>query len=108
MTTAEKIALVKSLIDDDGEELTDSVVGHYLDLAEQKILDRLYPFGMNEYHTLPIRYDRLHCELCVRMYLRRGGEGEDSHEENGVNRTYKSVDDEDILSRLTPFVAVMG
>ena len=108
MTTAEKIELVKGLIDDDGEELTDSVVGHYLDLAEQKILDRLYPFGMSENHTLPIRYDRLHCELCVRMYLRRGGEGEDSHEENGVNRTWASVDDEDILSRLTPFVGVMG
>ena len=27
-----------------------------------------------------------------------------NHEENGVNRQYASVDDEDILRRLTPFV----
>ena len=107
MTTSEKVSLVQSLLDDD-EEATDAVVENYLALAKQKILDRLYPFGNTlETTDIPARYDRLHCELSVRLYLRRGGEGEESHEENGVNRTWASVDDEDILSRLTPFAVVM-
>ena len=46
-------------------------------------------------------------ELTVRMVARRGGEGEISHSENGVSRTYGSVDDEDILRTLTPYVGVV-
>lgn len=107
MTTEEKIAKVQSLIDDDAEEATDTVVRQYLDLAEQKMLDRIYPFGETLSSRLPRRYERLQCELAVRYFLRRGAEGEETHEENGVNRAYGSVDDEDILSRLTPFAAVM-
>ena len=41
------------------------------------------------------------------MIARRGGEGEISHSENGISRTYGSVDDEDILGRLTPYVGVI-
>lgn len=106
MTTADKISRIVTLLDND-EGATNSVVETYLYLAEQKILDRLYPFGIPSNVTgVPARYDRLHIELAVRLFLRRGGEGESAHEENGINRTYGSVDDEDILSRLTPFAKV--
>ena len=54
----------------------------------------------------PNQFDIMQCELVVRMLARRGGEGEISHTENGVTRAYMSVDDEDILQRLTPFVGV--
>ena len=81
MTQAEKIAMVKTLVENDADA-TDTVVPVYLTLAMNKMLERLF--------------------------LRRGSEGENNHEENGVNRTYSSVDDEDILSRLTPFAKVGG
>lgn len=108
MTLGEKILTVKTLVDND-PEATNDVVRVYLLMAEQKILDRLYPFHCEQYaEGVPDQYAMLHCELAARLFFRRGGEGETSHEElNGVNRIYGSVDDEDILSRLTPYAVVM-
>lgn len=107
MTLAEKIETVTVLVDND-PEATPEVVRVYLNQAAQKILDRLYPLRMDLYSRgVPEEYGYLHCQLAARQFLRRGGEGESSHEENGVNRVYGSVDDEDILSRLTPFAVVM-
>lgn len=108
MTLAEKIAMVKVLCEND-TAATDSVVTSYLSLACSKMLERLYPYDTSKAESdLPTRYGMLQCELASRLFLRRGGEGETSHEENGVNRTYGDVADEDILSRLTPYAKVGG
>ena len=109
MTEAEKIILVRSQINEDASVSSDETIAVYLLLACNKMLERLYPYDTTkEASDIPSRYDVLQCELAARLYLRRGGEGEISHEENGVNRTYASVEDEDILSRLTPFAKVGG
>lgn len=105
MTRDEKINLVKILIEDD-ETPEDEVVGAYLNLAENAMLKRLYPFDTTQ-RTLPTQYDMDQCELAVRMFSRRGAEGETSHNENSIDRTYDSVNDEDILSRLVPFAKVI-
>ena len=108
MTDAEKIAMVQTLVEDDAGA-TDEVVTVYLTVAGNKMLERLYPYDSEkEGSDIPSRYDTLQCELAARLFLRRGAEGETSHEENGVNRAYGTVDDEDILCRLTPFVKVGG
>ena len=108
MTEAEKIAMVKVLVENDSEA-TDATITVYLSLAVRKMLERLYPFDTDkEASDLPERYDTLQCELAARLFLRRGSEGETNHEENGVNRNYATVDDDDILCRLTPFVKVGG
>ena len=104
MPEAEKIALIQSLIDD--VAVTEGQISAYLSLAQRRILQALYPFG-NGTETLPPAYDLMQCELAVRYIARRGGEGEVSHSENGVSRTYGSVDDSDILGRITPFVGVI-
>ena len=108
MTDAEKITMVKALVDNDATA-TDDLIKVYLRLASNKMLERLYPFDADkEESDLPERYETIQCELAARLFLRRGGEGETNHEENGVNRTYATVDDEDLLSRLTPFAKVGG
>ena len=108
MTNAEKIAMVKTLVENDSEA-TDAVVTVYLTLASNTMIERLYPYDDSKTASdVPERYDTIQCELAARYFLRRGGQGEISHEENGVNRTYGSVDDEDILKRLTPFAKVGG
>lgn len=107
MTTAEKIETVRVLVNND-KKATPETVRVYLLSAQQKILDRLYAVTPEDRtETVPEEYGYLHCELAARLFLRRGGEGETSHEENGVNRVYGSVDDEDILSRLTPYARVI-
>ena len=108
MTKAEKIAMVITLVENDAEA-TNEVVSVYLTLACNTMLERLYPYDDSKTATdIPERYDTIQCELAARYFLRRGGQGEINHEENGVNRTYGSVDDEDILKRLTPFAKVGG
>ena len=108
MTNEQKIAMTKTLIGED-DTATDAVVAVYLRIASGKMLERLYPFDTERTESdLPYRYETLQCELGARLFLRRGSEGENSHEENGVNRAYSTVDDEDILSRLTPYVKVGG
>jgi len=108
MSDAQKKAMVKTLVQND-TAATDEVVAVYLALACRKMLERLYPFDTEKGESdIPFRYDVLQCELAARLFLRRGSEGENNHEENGVNRAYETVDDDDILSRLTPFVKVGG
>jgi hypothetical protein len=108
MTDNEKIAMVKALIGDD-PTATNELIAVYLHLASNKMLERLYPYDSEKGESdIPERYDTIQCELASRLFLRRGSEGETTHEENGVNRSYGSVDDSDILQRLTPFAKVGG
>lgn len=108
MTSAEKIAMVKNLVENDSAA-TDEIVTVYLNLAYGTMLEQLYPLHPEKTEEdIPARYDTIQCELAARYFLRRGAQGETNHEENGVNRTYGSVNDEDILQRLTPFAKVGG
>lgn len=99
MTTSEKVATTKALANDD--TLTDDLVTVYLNKAESAIRNRMYPFSMPaENFTVPSKYEMLQCELACRYISRRGGEGELVHNENGINRTYGSVNDSDLLSEV--------
>lgn len=107
MTQQEKIAMVKQIVKDD-PEATDGLIEVYLQFAAEKILERLFPFDTTKGESdIPVRYHTLQCELTNRLWARKGGEGEISHEENGINRSWSSVDDEDILSRISPYVKVV-
>lgn len=107
MTDAEKLALVKALINDNN--IADTTVTAYLALSKDRLRERIYPFvdftettsGGGEKYPLPTKYDRTQCELAARMLDRRGIEGETVHVENGVHRHYASCDDADILGRVT-------
>ena len=106
MTTADKITMAKALIGDTAA--TDELVSVYLADAEAAILRRRYPFGMPTGAEVDPIYDMLQVKLAVRYFLRRGGEGEIKHSENGIDRTYGSVNDEDLLMCITPFAKVIG
>ena len=105
MTTAEKITMAQTLIGD--EAATDSLVSVYLLDAKSAILRRRYPFGAPENAEVEPRYEMLQVKLATRYFLRRGGEGEIRHSENGIDRTYGSVNDEDLLMEITPFAKVI-
>lgn len=103
MTEMEKQTLCRELIPD--ADVSDAQIEAYLALAKQRILERLYPFGGGK-SEMPARYEYTQCELAVRMIARRGGEGQVSHSENGISRTWGSEDDADILARVAPYVGV--
>lgn len=99
MTTSEKVATTKALANDD--TLTDDLVTVYLNKAESAIRNRMYPFAKEgDSFTVPPKYEMLQCELASRYIARRGAEGEETHNENGINRTYGSINDSDLLAEV--------
>lgn len=105
MTDAEKIAIVKTLVENDAAA-TDALVTVYLADAESAILRRRYPFAVPASYDLSA-YEMLQCKLAARYFLRRGAEGEKTHNENGVNRSYGSVNDEDLLCEVIQVAKVV-
>lgn len=105
MENADMIRTVQQLCGFD-DEATGSVVALYLFDAKFEIMRRLYPFGYENDQEIPERYQYLQCKLASRYFLRRGAEGEIAHSENGINRTYASVNDEDLLSEIVPYAKV--
>lgn len=107
MTDEEKITTVQTLIGED-DAATDALVSVYLSEAKDDILQVLFRAygGIPEGAVMPSTYDFLQCKLAVRKFLKRGGEGELAHAENGIQRSWGSVDDEDLLCRVIPYARV--
>lgn len=105
MTDNQILTTTQLLIGETNDLPESEDVKPYIQLATAKIRNRLYPFGNGD-QNIPERYHMTVCELAARMYLRKGSEGEVSHNENGVNRSYANVDDADILSRIIPNAGV--
>lgn len=104
MTEAQKVQMAEQLITD--VAVTTAMIQTYLALAADRIMSRVWPFG-GAPPDMPAQYDLTQVQLAVRMIARRGGEGETAHSENGVSRTYGSVDDEDLLRAIVPFAGVV-
>lgn len=103
MTVQEKVAHVQALVNNDSTATTPLVTA-LLNKAADAIRQRMYPFhlpldkdGQEVTFTVPEKYEMLQCDLAVRYFSRMGGEGETSHSENGISRSYDSVNDEDLL-----------
>ena len=104
MTQAEKISLINKLA---GETISSTVSEAFLTKAEYAIRNRMYPFklpldstGSTITFVVPDKYEVLQCELALRYYDRMGAEGERLHIENGIDRHYDSVNDEDLLAEV--------
>lgn len=111
MATLDKLSTLKVLLSDDSVVLPDDdALNVYLNIAEQKILNRLYPFTTDYSElTVPDKYAFLQCQVAEYIINKRGAEGELSHNENGINRTYESADiPKSLLSQITPYVGVIS
>ncbi len=106
MTTAEKIERVRTLLGEE-VEVTDATVNEYLSMAFDRVLHTRYPFSVPEDYDID-QYADVQCELAARLFVRKGGLGETMHNENGINRTWYSSDDRELLSTVTPFAKVVG
>ena len=107
MTLAEKILLVRELVEND-TDATDAKLTALLKKAESAIQLRMYPFGLPKDTTfsVPAQYEYLQCDLAQRYFNRRGGEGEALHIENGIDRHYGSVNDEDLLMEICQVITL--
>lgn len=67
---------------------TDDVLDDTLAAARGLILNKMYPFGYPEGTEVPARYEQLQIQLAVELYSHRGAEGQTSHSENGISRSW--------------------
>lgn len=87
MNDKEKLVLLRTLLGCGSSE--DAVLTAYLKLAGQKIIDKAFPFDKTV-TEVPDEYAVLQCEIAQYLYNKQGAEGEVSHDENGIKRTYES------------------
>ena len=84
------------------ETTQNTLLSYFLDIAKQDILNRRFPFGTDNLELEP-QYLPLQVELAVIKYSMRGVEGQSSHEENGITRTYHNT----LINAVIPFGKVL-
>ena len=103
MTRDQKIAMLGNLVEEEiGNE---AILGIYLDMAGNKILNRMYPYRENyDGLEVPDRYLMVQMNIAVYLLNKRGAEGQIQHIENGIQRNYGAADVPDgMLADVVPF-----
>ena len=107
MTMEKKIDMLQKMMD--GDETDSGILEVYLELAAQKILNRMYPYKEN-YDDLevPDRYGAIQLKVANYLLNKRGAEGEIQHIESGIHRNYGAADIPDgMLAEIVPYCQVI-
>lgn len=98
MEKNDKIAILRTLTDENNE----TVLSAYLSLAGQAVIKRRYPFR-DDISEVPQKYEDNQLKIAAYLINKRGAEGQISHNENGISRTYESADiPESMLKDIVP------
>lgn len=101
MNSNDLVTTTAGLVGANGDDY--SKIQSFLNIAKQKIINRLYPFKP-DVEEIPTRYHALQCEIAAYLYNKQGAEGQTAHSENGVSRSYENGDVPDSLMRqITPY-----
>lgn len=100
MTTDEKLGKLSILV---GSNVPEDILLTYLNIAKEKVLNRVYPFE-RQVDEVPIKYEHIQLEVACYILNKRGAEGETSHNENGVSRSYASADvPDEMFNEIVPY-----
>ncbi|MGN0558371.1 MAG: phage head-tail connector protein [Acutalibacteraceae bacterium] len=103
----QKSKMLETLRSMTGEE-NESILLVYLDLAAGKIIEKLYPLEKGACEV-PAKYHAKQVEIACYMLNKRGAEGQTSHSENGISRSYESADvPKSLLDGIVPHGKVLG
>ena len=104
MTDSEKIARLSVLISPD--TASTDLLTYLLEQAEGIVLNKRYPFGIPEGVTVPTAYENIQIRVAVELFAKMGAEGQTTHDENGIKRTWEAGDVSPSLLR--PIVPIVG
>lgn len=89
------------------KETDEPLLNELLETAKNVILARRFPFGAQPTELEP-RYLDLQVRIALDIYNKQGAEGEKSHTENGVTRTYGAENvSTDLLGEIVPMCGVI-
>ena len=98
MTMDEKLEQMAVML---GEKVENNVLRVYLSSAKSKILNYRFPHGIPEdINDVEAQYEHLQIELAIVLYNERGIEGQATHSENGISRSWRS--EKQVLNEITP------
>ena len=111
MTDAQKLDIIKTLIDDGtGYMPSDNLLNTYIDIAGNEILSWMYhlvggvPDGVTE---VPSKYDGIQVYAVVVGWTHAGAEGQGLSIENGVHRDFRYSDMLDYIhNNVLPYARV--
>lgn len=107
--TQDEMIAALAIMTDLSAESDVAVLKLYLELSNDLVMRRLYPFGIPDEATLPSSLEVKVLEIAAYMINKRGAEGETAHKENGVDRTYSSGGvPEDMLREIIPMAVAVG
>lgn len=87
---------------------SDDVLESYLEDAKSIILNRRFPFGFSEDTEIEPQYLNLQIRIALELLNKEGAEGQTSHSENGINRSYENSGvSETLLCEILPKVKVI-
>jgi hypothetical protein len=103
MTMEKKVDMLQRMMP--GDNMDQGILEVYLELAGQKILNRMYPFKDNyDGLEVPDRYVAVQLKIANYMINKIGAEGQIQHIENGIHRNYGSADIPDgMMEEVVPF-----
>ena len=103
MADTDKLAMLKTITGEEDEDMLST----YLSLAGSKILAKAYPY-QEDITEVPAQYAYLQVEIAAYLLNKRGAEGQISHTENGVSRSYENGDvPSSMLRSVTPCCGVI-
>lgn len=102
MTQEQKRTMLNSMME---ESESDEILDVYLELARQKVLNRMYPFREDfDGLEVPTKYESIQIKVANYMLNKRGAEGQIQHIENGIHRNYGAADIPDgMLAEIVPY-----
>lgn len=105
MTDAAKIVLVQSMTD----ETDADVISAFLDLAGDAVYHYADPYKQTDKTELLEHYGGVQARAAAYYLNKRGAEGQASHSENGIGRSYEAADLPDsLLKEITPICGVVS
>lgn len=101
MRNEEKLGKLAELIAPD--TASDELLLNLLEQSEGIVLNRRYPFGVPEGATISPYHEPIQLRIAVEMFSKMGAEGQLSHNENGIYRSYEAGDiSPSLLKQIAP------
>ena len=102
------LSRLRTRLTDNGVVPSDEILTDCIENAKHAILSRRFPYG-NYPSDVENRYKELQYRLAIEIYNRLGAEGEISHSENGISRSWDgSWASSQLLNEIVPFAGVVS
>ena len=92
----------------EGEDFTNALLDELLETANDIIFENRFPYS-DFPDEVEKKYQGLQVQIAVELFNKFGAEGQQSHTENGITRSWTSADVSDaLLNRITPIIKVVS